>query len=458
MCKDNKNIRLPKFLPRNLDLEYIIAKNPPDFEYKRDCAVYILSLINEIPANNKDLKIKHGFVPVNATILKNRVKDYKVYLNYFINNGILKCDNIFKKGKKSKGYKYTRKYNTKLKCIYIFKRNLIKKIRSKSHKNHNYQHLSKWFNENLTIDRNAATKYIEKNYKNNQLQYNSYDITIWKIDNKEYWFNIDDTSYRLHTNLTNLKSELRKFIRYKGKILVSIDIANSQPYFSTVLFSEKKAIFFNKVDKPQISNNNNNTNNIHTTNKTQTHTINHNNTPKHHTTFMLPKKGKQVKNDVRHYISLVESGYLYNFFSTQCKKKLNITFRSRREVKDAFFPVIYGSISYMTDYKILFKELFPCVLRVFNEIKKTNKRDLPILLQTIESDIILGVICKRIDQEKPILPIFTIHDSVVTTSGNEKYIATVMEEELFKLTGLKPKLTIEYWSHRNYKSKNAMSV
>ncbi len=52
-------------------------------------------------------------------------------------------------------------------------------------------------------------------------------------------------------------------------------------------------------------------------------------------------------------------------------------------------------------------------------------------------------VSQRISIEKPTLPIFTIHDSIVTTDGNQDYVSRVIEEEAYKLTGLKISLGIE---------------
>lgn len=55
----------------------------------------------------------------------------------------------------------------------------------------------------------------------------------------DYRYTVDDTGNRLHTNLTNLPAEVRNFITYAGRPLVSIDIRNSQPYMSLALFERK---------------------------------------------------------------------------------------------------------------------------------------------------------------------------------------------------------------------------
>ena len=79
-------------------------------------------------------------------------------------------------------------------------------------------------------------------------------------------------------------------------------------------------------------------------------------------------------------------------------------------------------------------------------IKKNKSNLLPILLQRIESEIILNRVAKRIERERPELPIFTIHDSVVTTVGNELYIQCVMKDEMDKAINLRPNTEIEYWN------------
>ena len=51
--------------------------------------------------------------------------------------------------------------------------------------------------------------------------------------------------------------------------------------------------------------------------------------------------------------------------------------------------------------------------------------------------------------ELPNAPIFTIHDSIVTTIGNEDFVAMVMQQELSKALGLNGKTDIKYWSEFN---------
>jgi hypothetical protein len=42
------------------------------------------------------------------------------------------------------------------------------------------------------------------------------------------------------------------------------------------------------------------------------------------------------------------------------------------------------------------------------------------------------------------LPIFTIHDNIVTTVGNQEYVSSVIKDEMTRLIGAEPGLSIEY--------------
>jgi hypothetical protein len=113
------------------------------------------------------------------------------------------------------------------------------------------------------------------------------------------------------------------------------------------------------------------------------------------------------------------------------------------------FSVLFSSNKFIgqdeAKPKRLFKRLFPSVYDVFSYLKRKDKTFLACLLQRIESYLILDVICKRISNEYPDIPIYTIHDSIATTSGNEKHVERIMKEELTKHIGIPPTLKFDYW-------------
>tara|TARA_B110000211_G_scaffold223216_1_gene272819 strand:+ start:1001 stop:1948 length:948 start_codon:yes stop_codon:yes gene_type:complete len=264
---------------------------------------------------------------------------------------------------------------------------------------------------------------------------------VHSIHHKQFRFKVDETGYRLHTNLTNIKSELRNFITFNGVKLVSVDYSNSQPLLSTLFL---KNSYWNAVKQ--------NSSELHYTDirckEDEVKFINDIiRNIKSSTYTMIPTFTKS--SDIETYVSLCEIGKIYEYI----QQELNLSDNSREAVKVAVFQILFTDNRFIgqekAEPKRAFKRLFPDVYKVLSLIKKGNSKLLPILLQRIESEIILNRVAKRIEIERPDLPLFTIHDSVVTSVGNELYIQFVMKEEMENAIGLSPNMKIEYWKPEN---------
>ena len=67
-------------------------------------------------------------------------------------------------------------------------------------------------------------------------------------------------------------------------------------------------------------------------------------------------------------------------------------------------------------------------------------------MQSIESEIVLHRCCHRIwDEGCQDVPVFTIHDSIVTTIENQEFVSRIMKDELYRCIGIYPTLKPEYW-------------
>ena len=78
--------------------------------------------------------------------------------------------------------------------------------------------------------------------------------------------------------------------------------------------------------------------------------------------------------------------------------------------------------------------------------KKKSHAALAELLQFVESFLIIDVIGKRISEEHPHIPLFTIHDNILTTKSNEAIVKQVMEEETLSFLGKAAKIKPEDYS------------
>jgi len=100
------------------------------------------------------------------------------------------------------------------------------------------------------------------------------------------------------------------------------------------------------------------------------------------------------------------------------KRRVLATFYDR----DSRRNVIYG---------ILDKE-FPTVMRGIREIKRLDYRHLAHLAQRTESEFIFGRVVARLLREHPDMFVTTIHDSVMTTAGDEDIVQSIMLDEFKK--------------------------
>ncbi len=80
-------------------------------------------------------------------------------------------------------------------------------------------------------------------------------------------------------------------------------------------------------------------------------------------------------------------------------------------------------------------------------LKEDDNKNLPKVLQHLEADCIIDYTCKKIAKEFPNIPLFTIHDSIITTDSNFDLVNTKVKEYITDYCeGLTPKLKKDDWS------------
>ena len=501
----NKSVKY-KYIPKNYNHSILLKIHSPNKEdYKpKEYKVYqLLAMIYELYPMQENQRLLYGdYTYISATKLKHLFgNDYKATVDWLINADVFKTDNQYINGKKCKGFSFTDKYADSIpKKVTICKGSLVKKLSKKSNSSYatekKYDYLYKYL-DGLEIDVEGASDCAWSMYKQDMLEYSSkiakYELkvanatykskslrkpanpivrltvgldNINRIDNKDFVFTQDSTAYRLHTNLTNIKSELRNYFTYKGQQVVSVDVCNSQPFKTSTFLgpvfwetdatatAEMEEKILKKGLKPQIL-----TKSDIIFNKFNNNIITSNNPFSYTSYIMFPKTGipsvsVAVPDDIQRYIDLCQSGGLYKFLSKEMElEQQGIVDIDGRSVKAAVFQVLFTDNRFLGQAdakpKRIFKELFPNVYDILFHIKRKDSTVLPIALQTIESTIILDRVAKRISTERPNLFIATIHDSVATTVGNEDYVEQVMREEMMMAIGLEPSFKVEYWSADN---------
>lgn len=434
------------FLPDNLNLdEWLQDQKLYGFNNfsKDDCAQLISSLYT-VPVYNKSLREEaekggRPFYSLSSKIMYSYTKEYPKYIDLLLKSGIWESDNTYEVGKKSIGYRFTGEY-LDVPC----KKYLNYKFGKQTSKNESVsatikecETYSPTINKlidclkSINLDYKPSFSQLNKELKDGIININKYNCTacaLEKINNGEYFAKQDEYG-RLHTNITNLKKEYRNYITVTGqKRLISFDLKNSQPFFSTILTktdfweSRGKNCKLNINDlKPTI------TNSIH--NKSS---------------IIMFTKSVEHNEDVVKYVDLVINGGLYEFF-LQRLLSAGIKCDSRKKAKKKIFKIFFSKAVHLKNNKsaMVFKDCFPSIYRLFELIKRTKHNMLAVLLQGIESQILIEGVAGGFINKFPDTPIFTIHDSILVPIKKAITLKWDMIKYIKQKTDYKPSLEIE---------------
>ena len=316
-----------------------------------------------------------------------------------------------------------------------------------------YAHLTKWFNPQLTIDVEGAEKEIEKLFPiriqsatgvRGQVLMQKADgrfkamRAVKRLASGDFYHKVDDNIGRFHSNLTGLKKELRNYITYDGKRLVNLDIKNSQPLLSGVLLKPKfyeRGEFFNIWSIKSLDSLLNN----------KLYILQHS-IPSILNSIMLGESAESlIHKEFQEYLGITQSG---NFYEAITPVLYPGERKDRQDIKTDVYIIFFSKNKCgrrLKKNKMPFKKYFPTIYAIFNALKKHNQKVLSHILQRIESHIVIEKATRRIAEERPELPIFTIHDSIATTVGDEEYVESVLKEEIKAITGLTASIGKEYW-------------
>ena len=476
------------WIPENFKPYVLLQTHPTEFRHHKtnikmhaDCLAYIVSLIYSIPARDKDLDLRKtcGYIQINAQILETIVRDYDQYLKFLIDYKVFESDDTYIIGKKSTGYKLLSPYaEADLDDYLITKPTLAKRLGQSPISKAAVDKYPKLYEflKAIEIDEEGALRKArelayehpipKKKRKNGKSKketrsekeirddlHISYQLSIKNLVHGKFHFNIPNSTGRLYNNVVNLKRKFRPYLSYNGKRLVSIDLKNSQPYLLSSIIKPIDKIgqqtkdVLNKIDPKALSK------------------INYilQKTPKQSRKkyfkssswgkyIKLVKNKSHVSDDLRLYKMLVIQGRYYEFLMHAYKILEDLPrLPDRDQIKKQTCTFMYAKgddVNRYSRYR-LFKKLFPTISLIYSALKSEYYKNFPEFLQTLEARLILDNAYARISIEKPDLPIFTIHDSLVTTKGNEDYVEQVLSEELEKEIGEKPVLGKELWERED---------
>ena len=258
--------------------------------------------------------------------------------------------------------------------------------------------------------------------------------------------------HRLHSFLSNTKKELRTLYLFDGKPLVSIDLKSSQPYFFNYLLSPQKR---EKIIKGIIS-------------ELPSGILTSEEEEQLHSILMFGgfgasdissgvKKGSfsDISWDNDFYSMLVERAKVENMAEV---------FPDRAAAKKSMMMILFDDGWYKDDSEEfqLFSKWFPYeselikLIKQLSRIVKSNNPDqdtavtniLPILLQRVESKLLLEEVCEVISRELPDAPLLPVHDCIHTTEEYVDAVTFILKRELTRIVGVVPGIKIEKYNHQ----------
>ncbi|WP_147204852.1 hypothetical protein [Segetibacter aerophilus] len=459
------------WIPENLDVEEIVKLNPHSFYnqgLKKENLLYVCSALVSARANHRNQmdKDETTYAPLCSNMLDQVVYNYNKYLEYLLQEGAIETDNHFIVGEKCRGYCFSEKYSgQRLKRVEVKEYRLKKAIRrarikwkeEQEKEMRGYGYMGKWWDTgDLQIDEETAFQWI-KSYEKEKIKgiqagpktkkdkiamiknaintSEDFKQLVRRLNQPDAMYHFSGEGHRFYNTISILKRELRQFVTYAGQHLVEVDIKNSQPFFSLVLFKESFWQSSRKNSGQNLS--------LDRILKDIYNKIKNSNNYKAIITLLktsetLTAQGFNEKN----YGDLVVQGDLYTHLETLINEASPQKYKDRAWVKKAVMVWMYQKASkmYQLDMSELFKKLSPKVYELFRLVKSVQQNYLPIILQRVESFLVIDVICKRVAQEYPDIPFFTIHDSIITTKGNEALLESIMTQEIEAWTGYKPPL------------------
>jgi hypothetical protein len=445
----------PAIIVPNLKLlNSVFDKDPPKEKgLNKEKLLYVISFVyyHQMKHHDSDSQDNGYGVTISSKMFQGILaKTYKQHFQYLCDNNILKMVSKHLVGVTSRIYLLNSEFLTNPGYCTIesftFGRTL-KRINKKPQ--HKYDYLEKWLKK-IDFDVEYATVFnnlmfeSRKNYQPFQTiskknrkrlsnpisQFAHGQVSILKMKDKDHSITIDKKGMRLHTHLTNCPKLLRNYITIGGQHLVSIDVKNRQPYMLLALLD------------PNNFKKNSDTSNPHLT--IPTTLLSTYNIP---SIILGHSSIIQASKEFQEYKKLVTSGKIYDDFvkSTKIdKKELDNGFSKRDIVKFRFMLCFYSANNANSQgMKTLFRSKFPKIYALMCDLKEKDHTTLSILLQRVESILILDKICGRISTEFPRIPLLTIHDSVLTIPKYVDQVVKVINEETKKFIGIEPMLSIE---------------
>jgi len=211
-----------------------VKQNPPSIPGFR------ISFLEQIIYWICSKKEENGYSYLNMKYLRKQIPQAEQYVKYLLSIPLIERTKNYIPGKRSYGYRIATDFESKYVYRIVTDQKLIRKINETPRKFARGFSVQNKYIQDFTIDPQAL-KFAENNYSGES--YNTAIVSINMVNNGEKYSLVDKAGGRFYSNLTNMPSGLRQFVRIKDRYLrANVDIKNSQPYFSTMILTNPREV------------------------------------------------------------------------------------------------------------------------------------------------------------------------------------------------------------------------
>lgn len=341
-------------------------------------------------------------------------------------------------------------------------------------------HLTKWLDcDGFTIETEAALEHCREKYYHLPESYRKRGQII-KNFNPSQSYSRDGKDDRLHSIFTQLPTDLKKFVKYKGQQFIEVDTQNSQPLMFALLlekfmahYKELKVLRYGVTEgrlRNRILNTlkhwvNNNKNGYYYNNK---YVIDIDKISNSITIILLETFESLDFTAIEEFISLVKQGSIYEYlgesflsmgliykkgqkFYARLYNKIegiqeDKGFASLRKcAKTVMINALYAPKESKVPIIRAVKDHFSSVFKIVDAFKVGSYKDFSLTLQRIEAKCVIDHCAKNIAKKYPDMPLICRHDSLSTTEEFGGALFDEFKKQIDSYFGTAVKLEKKNW-------------
>ena len=339
-----------------------------------------------------------------------------------------------------------------------------------------YSVLDRFFNHHLKLSgvnnsiRDIVTGIIPYIQSDEELKVFKNKLGIWiqnieDINNNKTWHKRSATNNRFNSSITNLHRVFKHHLTYNEKQLVQVDIKSSQIYLLASILNYN--FFKSNTDKSFSSL-------INERNTNKESVIYYMFSPLMHAQFSK-SKGRRFQEDLSKFLrerpidhcefqKFREAPFSKDFYSHLFELEFHRQPNplERNSIKsDIMYVLFEGNRNHRKRVEgvRLINKYYPFVNRTIEYLIDTiGGRDFAVLLQRLESQLVIDQIVPRFHEECPHAPIITIHDSIITDEKHSLILEEIMREILLRETQIEPGLKVEKLRPRPLMEKDLQDI